>query len=706
VVKSTWFPPYDPWFAGGIMNYYYFGFVIIGSLIEALGIVPSVAYNLAVPTLFAMTGVGAYTLANNLAGGDRRRGHRAGLLGVLLVVVLGNLGEVRLLFKGFAAVGDVTFESLIPGYPDVVSALVGVWKVVVQGRPLQFRPEWWYWDASRVISARPGEVGVINEFPAFTFLYADLHAHMMALPFTQIALAIALQWGLHLHRQSYRRTLRGYLWSLLPRPLAALPLAGLVAGALRATNTWDWPTYLGVMAVSSWTSLLALRDPAKAAISGPEVSLGCASNRGYPPRPTTFSFPYHKLTTPFLFILLGEILFRPFTTHFAAAYSAFRPWEGARTPLGSYLIMHGQFIFPLIVLALVQLRRVLRQLDRARDEHITFAVMVMVASSGVLLLTLLLLGISIAWIVVPLGMAAAALVLAPQPKSGMLQRRRRLLWLWVGTALAISLLVELLVLKGDIGRMNTVFKFYFQVWMLLAVCASVGVERILYHARIYHGTEASEDAALARRTLAVPVSEVLIDGAFGVMLVLLFSAALYPALGIPAKARDRWAPAAPRTLDGMAFIPYATQHEHGTPIPLEVDYRVIRWLQENVEGSPTIIEGQAKREYLWGNRVSIYTGLPSVAAWRWHQVQQRQVMPGGTVEQRQNDIRRFYNTAVPEEAFDVLQRYGVTYVVLAPYERAYMLPEGEPKFAQMVERGWLEVAYQEPEATIYRVRLE
>jgi len=68
VIKSTWFPPYDPWFAGGKLNYYYFGFVLMGSLTKALGIIPSVAYNLAIPSLFALTGVGGFVLASNLAG--------------------------------------------------------------------------------------------------------------------------------------------------------------------------------------------------------------------------------------------------------------------------------------------------------------------------------------------------------------------------------------------------------------------------------------------------------------------------------------------------------------------------------------------------------------------------------------------------------------------------------------------------------------
>ncbi len=79
------------------------------------------------------------------------------------------------------------------------------------------------------------------------------------------------------------------------------------------------------------------------------------------------------------------------------------------------------------------------------------------------------------------------------------------------------------------------------------------------------------------------------------MAILLVCAGLYPALAIPAKIQDRWVPSAPRTLDGMAYMPSAIRYERDVAIPLAADFRVIRWLQEHVEGSPTIIERKQMR---------------------------------------------------------------------------------------------------------------
>jgi len=782
VIKSTWFPPYDPWFAGGKLNYYYFGFVVVASLTKALGIVPSVAYNLAVPSLFALTGVGAYSLASNLAGGDWRRGHRAGIWGLLFVAVLGNLGEARFLANGFAEVGNVSFESLIPGYQKLISMLVGLWRVVIEGAALPFRPESWYWDATRIIPVLPGEVGPINEFPAFTFLYADLHAHMMALPITQLALAVALQWGLGAVRHPQTSVQADCPWwkkgwaracAALPSPVGSLVIAALVAGALRATNTWDYPTYLALMSAGFVIGRASLAfSAARAGAVGTEpVASGhgagslnrqthradvsavpssvdtpgggilamaeAASVSGASSLPATVqerapgqSGPWWlAFGAPLVLLLSAELLFRPFTANYAGAYAAFDAWEGSRTPLWTYLVMHGHFLWPIVAAGLASLVGIVWSKRRTLIvDDLLWPLVIILTVLVILVLLVGFLRVDIAWLAVPLGGLAVFLATA-----GSMPVRFRLLWFWIGTALALSLLVEVAVLKGDIGRMNTVFKFYLQVWMLLALGAAVFTERIIHapagllalagwgSAEAFPvspsdaatntpvsppvATSAAENDGTAGRIGArgsawlTTVSEIVATG----VALLAFLAGLYPALAIPAKARDRWTSAAPQTLDGMAYMQHATQYEHGSEIELAGDYHVIRWLQENVAGSPTIIEAQADREYLWGNRVSTYTGLPSVAGWRWHQVQQRMVMPPGTVEERQQAIRVFYNTPNPEQALSILREYDVQYVVLTQYERAYMVPGGVPKFAMMVERGYLEIVYQDGTGTVYRV---
>jgi uncharacterized membrane protein len=108
VLKSTSFPPYDPWLAGGMINYYYYGFVLIAVPIKLLGIIPSAAYNLAIPTIFSMLGLAGYSLAYNLVAhaADRRvEGRRlnprlAGVAAALALVLLGNLGTAQMYYEG------------------------------------------------------------------------------------------------------------------------------------------------------------------------------------------------------------------------------------------------------------------------------------------------------------------------------------------------------------------------------------------------------------------------------------------------------------------------------------------------------------------------------------------------------------------------------------------------------------------------------
>ncbi|HVO41540.1 MAG TPA: DUF2298 domain-containing protein, partial [Aggregatilineales bacterium] len=141
VLRSTVFPPYDPWYAGGYLNYYYYGYVLVGTPVKLLGIMPSIAYNLIVPTLFAMTGIGAFSIAFNMvasrwffprdegseAPGAPAKARRrfalrlppaspyiAGLMALLLCVILGNLDTPRVILSGAASLGHFNADTCVP----------------------------------------------------------------------------------------------------------------------------------------------------------------------------------------------------------------------------------------------------------------------------------------------------------------------------------------------------------------------------------------------------------------------------------------------------------------------------------------------------------------------------------------------------------------------------------------------------------------
>jgi uncharacterized membrane protein len=134
---------------------------------------------------------------------------------------------------------------------------------------------------------------------------------------------------------------------------------------------------------------------------------------------------------------------------------------------------------------------------------------------------------------------------------------------------------------------------------------------------------------------------------------------------------------------------------------LSQDYRAIRWLQENVIGSPVIIEGNMV-EYHWGDRMTIYTGLPNVIGWNWHQRQQRARAPEYLIPSRIADVNDFYLTTDPLHSQELLKKYGVKYVILGQLERALYPGPGLEKFDQLNGSLWKEV-YREGETVIYEV---
>jgi len=665
VLKSTTFPPYDPWFAGGYINYYYYGFVFVGVLTKLLGIVPSFAYNLILPTLFMTLGLGTFSIVWNLLNGKISK-HKltdlpylGGGSGVLGLVIFGNLGVIQMVLRGLqklASAGvNVVEGSFFQRFKWTLMGFVQFFKTPT----LHYRLDEWYWNPSRVISPQHG--GPITEFPFFTFLYGDPHAHFISLPLTVLAFA----WVLSIIKstlQSGKRKIRaGNL-------IAGSLFGGLAVGVLRPTNTWDFYPYLALGAAAL---IYAWWQESK--------------EQGY-----NWVQPALRL---FLFLFFAFITFQPYSNWYGAGYTSIKPWFGTHTPLGEYLTQWGLFL--LIIISWMFAETVdwmattpVSALNKLKDyrELIIAALLILVVivvSLGVSLenpvdiggFTILGGGVHIIWFVLPAMAWALVLLLRP----GQDQMKGFVLFL-IGTGLAITLMVELVYVEGDIGRMNTVFKFYLQAWTFLAVSAAAALYWFIPLTK-----EWKSPIRIAWQIL---------------FMILITGSALYPLLGGVAKVKDRMVSEAPHTLDGMEFMRHATYYDLDTALDLSQDYDAIRWMQDNIKGSPVIVEAN-QVEYHWGTRYTVYTGLPGVVGWNWHQRQQRTLTPHDWVFSRVEDVNVFFDTADLASAKDFLEEYQVSYIVVGQLERAKYLPEGIKKFDQGLGTLW-QIVYQNEETTIYQ----
>jgi uncharacterized membrane protein len=229
--------------------------------------------------------------------------------------------------------------------------------------------------------------------------------------------------------------------------------------------------------------------------------------------------------------------------------------------------------------------------------------------------------------------------------------------------------------------MNTVFKLYLQAWVLFALSAGAAFAWLLPELHKW-----------------LPSWR---NGWQAVGLALLAGTALFTVTATFDKVRDRMAPQAPHTLDSMTYMEYAQYADQGVTMDLSQDYHAIRWMQDNVEGSPVIVETNCP-EYRWCTRFTIYTGLPGVVGWNWHQRQRRALLPPDWITERIDEIANFYNTNDPAQAEAFLKKYNVQYIVVGQLEHAYYPGPGLDKFPQYDRRLWNEV-YRYQDTVIYKV---
>ena len=609
---------------------------------------------------------------------DWRHGLWIALLAPFFVTILGNLDGFAQLVRTYARRGSSDFSSALPAIDSIARAVSGV----ASGSSI---PTYDFWGPSRVIPS------TINEFPFWSFLFADLHPHLIGIPFSLFFLGILLALFLDQDRWRGNRL----------RTTMLVALLSLMLGTLATVNLWELPTYLGL-------GLLAF-----------VVSQFFLDGRVHWGRTLLFGLLY----------LAGAVLaYWPFFSTYANIGASGVGLVREGDNLGTWLLIWGLFLFVLASWLFFAASRPARSRIVANGDSIRPTGIEQALSLGIrqydrlprviylqrLLVKQSTLAYEMARWVLPLTVLAALgalwwgrVVLALcLPLLGLafllLWRRGRdadagsvFAALLTVTGLAILAGTQVVYLKdflqgGDWYRMNTLFKFFSQVWVIWGVAAAVALPRI------WSGFFSRKAGATAKTSWGWRYAWA------GLLTVLILASVAYPLFGTPARIDQRligWRPPV-GTLNGLAYMQEGTYTwpDDSNRIELQYDWAAIQWLLDNVHGNPVIVES-AEVEYYraGGSRISSLTGLSGLRG--MHASEQRY---GDRVGERDGQHREFWNTPEVGRTLALIDELDVALIYVGQLEQQQH-PAGVEKLAQMAEDGLLTPIYTNERVIIYAV---
>ena len=707
VTVSDSFPPVDAWLAGESVSYYYFGYLLVSVITRLSGLATSIGYNLGLAMIVAMTVTAAFGLVYNLAAPrdeatPRERSAQEtgpgtpaasfskrilwrpmlfGLVAAFLLAVMGNLVGLLDLFAAHN-VGSAGFWNWV-NIPNLNAFESSRWF------PDQF---WFWWKSTRVLDGGTG----IHEMPFFSFLLGDLHPHVMSIPFVLLALGVAM---------AFLRSegpLDLVVW--LERPLALIAF-GLILGGLAFLNTWDMPTMAFVVTLAvvlrnrlltdRWSSGLALDS------LGFLVPLYLVAFLAYTP---FFFGGFSSQAAGFTAQAgAGSGLFHTFLLWgpFAMLVLPYAAWRLSKSGEGlTRSTAIAAFALPVAVIALWAVWDAIAWAfgffpDSVQANEAGAGLWDRVTNRGWNWLTVLVIGGSLGLLVLALMREVESAKDAAEERLGPI------------LALALAATAALLILGAEFiyiqdgfsSRLNTIFKLYYQSWLLLSVAGGFALYEL---ARSWRMPAINVDrwsigefivltSACAGGIAGIALTSDLLTGIAGAIIgagilftvsgaaVLLWrSPGVEPAIVRSLSWRGVWAGGAAAILIAAFVYPVIATYNRTNDFNLERgldgleripegEQAAIEWLAGHDDGQPVIAEASGD-DYTDGGRISASTGLPTLLQWPGHEVQWR----GSSEPQegRREDLQLLYTGSDPNAVRSVIERYDIRYVVVGPRERA------------------------------------
>ena len=658
IMNSPAFPPRDLWLSGFAISYYYFGYVMASMLALITGVPATMAFNLMIALIFGLSALGAYGILYNLLANyqlpfTNDRGFVSNLqsllpplLAPLFLLIISNAeGVLEVLHtRGILWSDGSNFWTWLD-IPDLRDAptLTSAWV------PDRF---WWWWRASRVV--QDYELNgtfheIINEFPFFSYLLGDLHPHVLAMPFNLLAIAVAL----NLFFGGWRGRMDLFFGELRINKTGFFTIA-LVLGGLAFLNTWDI-LIAGALIIFSY-GLAQVKEAGWGWERVEDILL--------------LGFPA---------VVAAFLMYLPFYIGFDSQLGGVLPSFMYPTRGAHLWVMWGP-LFILLFAWLIYLWRTGAPADWRTSMLTTLGILAM------LLAAMFLIGF-IAWrvkpdIIQPLldaqgrsvsefivdslarrllyigGLLALLGLLIPALAFLFRSERNSTSFVLLMIALGALLIIgpDFLYLRDNFGyRINTIFKFYYQAWIVLSLAAAYAIVVLTRN---------------MRGRWDIPFM-------FGLIIVLGIGLT-YPVLSLLTKTNN-FRPPTGYTLDDFDRVQRENPDEAAA----------MEWLRSAPDGVVAEAVGGAYSNYA---RISIYTGLPTVLGWGNHEGQWRDQALQGS---RQGDIETLYTTNDWVTTQEIIERYNVRYIYVGNLERS-TYHVNEEKFNR-----FLRPVFQQGNVTIY-----
>tara|TARA_B100001750_G_scaffold248612_1_gene282395 strand:- start:10687 stop:12990 length:2304 start_codon:yes stop_codon:yes gene_type:complete len=629
IINADFPPPEDAWFKGLSVNYYYFGYWVFGTLGELAGIKSSVVYNLSLASIAGLSAISIFSIVFNLI---HFRNHAfkyaiySGIFSVILLLIVPNsktfFDFIGLLFSG----------GLINSFFNPIDSINSL------------NPSWW-WDTSRVIGF--SEAGVlkdytINEFPFFSFIVGDLHPHLMAMPFVLLCLSLMIE-----------------LFKFFPEivkfnnfsTFLKIFFTGLVLGCVGFINLWDYPVLIGLFFVLILVQIIIFRG----------------KNFVY--------FIIGALITFFTVFSISFISILPFLSSIYGADFHIEVFIGPNSNWGQFLSVW--LLFFLITLPFLVYFFI-------RSLNLKFSV-------NIFLLSMFLVSLIFsvwAYLFMENGKVSSELFgrffqIIPvyififlgvySISMNLVSRFSEQIEILTVTLICFSLLLLIvpeLIYLDDIfvtgfARMNTVFKLYFQSWIIFSIASGL-VLGISLNLKFFAGVFTNHLVNFWGISTSV------------VLLILFYYTIVAPI--------NKFQKPYVKTLDGVEYLKNQSFNE----------YEAINFVSKNITEIDGIVEAVGN-DYSDYGRISSFTGVPTILGWPGHQAQWRNQTE--EIYYREQDVFNIYKSNDMNYILGLLQKYSVSHVIVGPREiKKYQIDNPE-KFG-----SYMDVVFENDEIKIYRIR--